>query len=123
MITIKEGELNRFMIRANDNIVGTGSNYLFEFECVQSREKFYFIPQNISNNNRYMDFQVQEITGTTYSLAPTASTSQIYLTYGGQYKYRVFQQVDYSLTPDNYKTVIDYGKAIFYNGEYQDFFF
>lgn len=123
MITFKEGELNRFIIRANDNIVGTGSVFMFELESIQSKEKFYFTPQNTSTTSRYMEFQVQEITGTTFSFAPTASIPQIYLTYGGQYNYRLFQQTDYSLTPDNYKDVIDFGKAMFYNGEYQDFFF
>jgi hypothetical protein len=123
MITIKEGQLNQFMIRSNDNISATGSLFLFEFESIQSREKFYFIPQNLSTNNRYMEFNVQEITGTTFSYSPTASTSRIFLTYGGQYNYKLYQHQDYSLTASTTDPVIDYGKGLFLNGEYQDFFF
>jgi hypothetical protein len=116
MIIIRKDELNTFDLRLNDNVTINNPKFLFEFECVQSNEKFYVSPDDSSPSSRYNRFQIYSTTG-----SPTGSTPAILFNYGGQYLYTVYQMSDYGLTPSN--VILDSGKAMFYNGEYDEFFF
>lgn len=123
MIRINSGITNSIVLRFNDIKTITNPIYLFELTSVQSNQVYLFTATDISTNTRYNEFLVWEITGTTHSLAYTASTPRIELEYGGVYNYKVIQKAEYSLTYSTLDMILDYGKALFYNGEYQDFFF
>jgi hypothetical protein len=123
MITINQGLTNSVVLRFNDNVTVQNPIYLFELQSVQSLEKFYFTAQDFSTNTRFNQFYIYEISGVTASLALTASIPQILLEYGGFYNYKVYQKTDYGLTASTNDVILDYGKAVFYNGEYQNFFF
>lgn len=116
MITIISGTANSITLRLNDNLVGTSSNFLFELESVQSHEKFYFIPADISTTTRFNSFDIFEASGTTHSNSLTASTPIITLSYGGSYNYTIYQTDNYTLATSS--VILDQGKLLFENGEY-----
>lgn len=121
MITIKAGLTNSVTLRLNDNVTITNPIFLFELESVQSRQKFYFTAQDISTTTRYNQFVIREITGTTFSQSPTASTPNVKLSYGGFYNYKVYQTNNYTLATSS--VILDYGKALYQNGEYEAYAF
>lgn len=122
MINILKGATNSFTLRFNDNVVGTQSNYLFEFQSIQSGHIFYCIPEDTSTDkDRYNLFCIHEISGTTYSESLTSSIPKIEFGYGGSYEWKVYEVEDYSLTPSS--IILDSGKMTFFDGEYSDFFF
>lgn len=121
MITITSGATNSIVLRLNDNVTIQSPIYLFEMTSVQSKEKFYFTAQDISNTSRYNEFRIKEITGTTQSQSLTASTPNIKLSYGGIYNYIVYQATNYNLQPTS--VILDYGKMLFVNGEYTTYAF
>jgi hypothetical protein len=123
MITLNSGATNSVVLRLNDNVTISNPIFLFELESIQSREKFTFTAQDYSTNGRYNQFYIWEISGITASISLTASTPQILLEYGGFYNYKVIQKTNYGLTYSDADTILDIGKAVFYNGEYQNFFF
>jgi hypothetical protein len=121
MITIKSGTSSTIVLRLNDNVTIVQPIYLFELESVQSRELFYFTAQDKSTTSRFNQFDILEITGTSYSASPTASTPRIQLTYGGVYNYKVYQKDNYILATSS--VILDYGKALYQNGEYINYAF
>ena len=121
MININKGMSNSVVLRFNDNKTISNPIYVFEFTCVQSNELTYFTALDLSTSIRYNEFNITEITGTTYSLALTASNPRIELTYGGFYNYRVFESSDYIL--GTHSVILDEGKLFYNKGDYQSFFF
>ncbi len=121
MITINQGMTNSVVLRFSDNLTIANPIYVFEFQSLQSKELTYFTATDESLTSRYNQFTIYEIGGTTQSLALTASIPQIQLTYGGYYNYRVFESNNYVL--GTHSVVLDEGKMLFQNGEYETFFF
>lgn len=121
MITITAGATNSFTLRLNDNVTIQNPIYLFEMQSVQSKQKFYFTAQDTSTTTRYNQFTIYESNSATQSLALTASTPIIRLSYGGIYNYRVYQTNSYDLQPTS--VILDYGKMLFQNGEYTTYAF
>ena len=121
MININQGATNSIVLRLVDNITITDPIFLFELTCVQSNQVYLFTAQDQSTTSRFNKFEIFEVGGTTYSVSLTQSIPQIELEYGGSYLYKVYQADTYDLEPTD--VILDSGKAIFYNGEYQSFFF
>ena len=121
MITINSGSTNSVTLRLNENIVGDTPIFLFEFECVQSGGITYCIPTDQSTSSKYNVFEIREISDTGLTQSLTASIPFIELEYGGYYNYRVYETDNYSLDPTD--IILDYGKMVFINGEYNSFFF
>ena len=121
MITINSGATNSITLRLSDNVVGDTPIYLFEFESVQSGETFYCTPANTSTTTKYNTFLIREITDTGLTASLTASMPLIELDYGGYFNYRIYEASDYSMATTS--NILDYGKMLFINGEYQSFFF
>jgi hypothetical protein len=121
MIILNQGLTNSVVLRLNDNIVGNNPIFLFELTCVQSNQVFLFTAEDFSTTSRYNNFIIDEIGGTGDTPAPTASVPKIQLEFGGSYLYKVYEADSYDLIPTD--IILDSGKALFINGEYQSFFF
>lgn len=121
MIIINKGLTNSIVLRMNENIIGSNPIFLFQLTCVQSNQVFLFTAEDQSTTSRYNNFIIDEIGGTGGSPALTASVPKIQLEFGGSYLYKVYQADSYDLQPTD--IILDSGKALFINGEYQSFFF
>jgi hypothetical protein len=88
---------------------------------IQSNEVFYFTAANISPTTRFFECKIYETSGTGDIIALTASIPSIQLTYGGSYNYTLYGTNNFDLQPT--ENILDKGKLVFRNGEYQSFFF
>jgi len=117
MININAGATNSVVLRLDE----LADIYLFEVRSIQSNEVFYFTAANISPTTRFFECKIYETSGTGDIIALTASTPSIQLTYGGSYNYTLYGTNNFDLQPT--ENILDKGKLVFRNGEYQSFFF
>jgi hypothetical protein len=117
MININAGATNSVVLRLDE----LADIYLFEVRSIQSNEVFYFTAANISPTTRFFECKIYETSGTGDIIALTASTPSIKLTYGGSYNYTLYGTNNFDLQPT--ENILDKGKLVFRNGEYQSFFF
>lgn len=107
MININSGATNSVVLRL-DSI---SPIYLFKLTSVQSNETFFFTADNISPSTKFFECRIYEVSGTTQSVALTASMPLIQLSYGGSYNYTLYGTDNYDLEPTN--DILDTGKLTF----------
>lgn len=116
MININAGLTNSVVLRLDK----TASIYLFKVVSIQSNETFFFTADNISPSTRFFECKIYEVSGTTQSVALTASVPQIELSYGGSYHYTLYGSDNYDLEPTD--DILDVGKLTFKNIEWDSYF-
>lgn len=111
MLLIKKGEQNKLVVSASQfKTADTPVYYLFSFQHLITKEKvrFYGILQN--TNDRYDEFVIEEVSGT--STPEDLLNGNVEFNATGQYYYGIYQMGSQSLNPMMAIKKLEEGRAV-----------
>ncbi len=107
MILITKASTNNVVLTLTEKVTINNPVFLFEFICDQTRDRFFFIADDVSEfTDRYNEFSIIE------KLNPVALNGEISLVRAGFYSYKIREQESLTnLDPALSGSVVEVGKV------------
>ena len=105
MVVLTQSSISLASFTLKETTTISNPTYLFEFENVFTKDKFYFLPQVLVSNERYNEFSF-DLTDTGTELDPV-----------GWFRYKVYQQTSTTnLDPLLSEGIVESGKMLLLEG-------
>jgi len=106
MIVLTQNSISNAPFTLKEKTTISNPTYLFEFENVFTKDKFYFLPLELVSNDRYNEFSF-DLTDSGTELNPV-----------GWFRYKVYQQTSTTnLNPLLSEGLVESGKMLLLEGE------
>jgi len=114
MILIKQGQINKLVVTCTQTqSASTPKFYLFSFEHIITKNKVRFYARQLLTNDRYDEFEINEITSTANN--EDLFDGFVKFDNTGQYFYSIYEMPTETLNPNIARQKLEEGRANVYN--------